>query len=166
MCIRDRGTDINGILANPDLTDIMLYHVVSGTVMSGDLTNGMVPTLNGQSVTVDLSSGVMINSSNVTMADVTADNGVVHVLDAVLLPSASIDEEDRVQIEVFPNPASDQIKIVASDSETKDLAIYDLNGKVVFKSTIVDEIQVDVSKLVAGSYIVDIASTKRKLLIF
>lgn len=86
------GTDINGLLANPELGDILLYHVVSGTVLSTGLSNGMVPTLNGQSVTVDLSSGVMINSSNVTLADLTADNGVVHVIDAVLVPSLAANE--------------------------------------------------------------------------
>lgn len=81
------GTDINGLLANPELADILLYHVVAGTVLSTGLNNGMVPTLNEQSFTVDLSSGVMINSSNVTLADLTVDNGVVHVIDAALVPS-------------------------------------------------------------------------------
>ena len=81
------GTDLNGVLAHPQLVDILLYHVVSGTVLSGDLANGSFPTLNGQSVVVDLSSGVMINSSNVTIPDLVTGNGVVHAIDAVLVPS-------------------------------------------------------------------------------
>ena len=68
-------------------TKILLHHVVSGSVLSTDLTNGEVTTLSEQSVTVDLSSGVMINNANVTAADLKALNGVVHVVDAVLVPT-------------------------------------------------------------------------------
>jgi len=72
------------------LQEILLYHVVSGEVFSGSLTDGATPaTLQGQSVSVDLSSGVRINASNVTAADIIAKNGVIHVIDAVLTPSAN-----------------------------------------------------------------------------
>jgi transforming growth factor-beta-induced protein len=76
------------LLATPaELTKVLTYHVVSGKVMSTDLANGSVNTLNtGQSVTVDLSSGVMINDANVTTPDVEASNGVVHIIDKVLIP--------------------------------------------------------------------------------
>jgi transforming growth factor-beta-induced protein len=74
-------------LSAEQLTPILLYHVVSGNVLSTDLANGEVPTLKeGSSITVDLSSGVMINESNVVAADVQGANGVVHVIDKVLLP--------------------------------------------------------------------------------
>lgn len=70
------------------LKEIVTYHIVGGAVTSDQLSNGDVPTLlPGESVTVDLSSGVMINNANVTGADIMAVNGVVHVVDAVLLPS-------------------------------------------------------------------------------
>ena len=70
------------------LTDILLYHVVTGTVLSTDLSNGPVETVNGATVEVKVSSkkGVMINDANVVIADIIACNGVVHVIDAVLLP--------------------------------------------------------------------------------
>ena len=69
------------------LTDILLYHVVSGTVLSTDLSNGPVETLNGDAVEVHVSKyGIMINDANVVIADIIACNGVVHVIDAVLLP--------------------------------------------------------------------------------
>lgn len=68
------------------LTTILTYHVVVGEVTSGDLTDGAVTTLQGEEITVDLSAGVMINGANVTTADVDASNGVIHVIDAVLLP--------------------------------------------------------------------------------
>jgi uncharacterized surface protein with fasciclin (FAS1) repeats len=70
------------------LRDVLLYHVVSGAVGSGDLVAGSVPTLlSGKSLTVDLSSGVKIDESNVTTANILAKNGVIHVVDAVLVPT-------------------------------------------------------------------------------
>lgn len=75
------------LLAHPQLADVLLYHVVSGKVMSTDLVDGMeAETLQGESLTIDLSEGVKINASNVTTADVEASNGVIHIIDAVLVP--------------------------------------------------------------------------------
>jgi uncharacterized surface protein with fasciclin (FAS1) repeats len=75
------------------LTAILTYHVVDGQVMSTDLTDGPVPTLQGEEVTVDLTDGVVLNDSvNVATADVEASNGVIHVIDGVLVPP-SIDVE-------------------------------------------------------------------------
>jgi uncharacterized surface protein with fasciclin (FAS1) repeats len=69
------------------LQDILLYHVVSGQVFSGNLEDGATPTtLQGQTLTVDLTNGVKINDANVTSADIITKNGVIHVIDAVLLP--------------------------------------------------------------------------------
>jgi len=69
------------------LTAILTYHVVDGQVLSTDLTDGMMaPTLQGEDVTVDLSEGVKINDSTVVTADVLAKNGVIHIIDAVLVP--------------------------------------------------------------------------------
>ena len=80
---------VSGIedLTAEQLTPILTYHVVSGNVLSSDLSNGEVPTLNtGHNITVNLSSGVMVNESNVVAADIQGANGVVHVIDKVLLP--------------------------------------------------------------------------------
>ncbi len=76
------------LMNQPDLAKVLLYHVVSGKVMSTDLSDGLeAPTLNGESVAFDLSSGVLVNQSNVVSADIEAGNGVVHVIDAVLVPT-------------------------------------------------------------------------------
>lgn len=80
---------ISGIndLTAEQLTPILTYHVVQGNVLSTDLTDGVVGTLNGQSsITVDLKSGVKINDSNVIATDIQGSNGVVHVIDKVLIP--------------------------------------------------------------------------------
>lgn len=75
------------LLAQPDLAKVLTYHVVSGKVMSTDLTDGMkAATVNGEELTIDLSSGVKINDASVTTADVEAANGVIHIIDTVLVP--------------------------------------------------------------------------------
>ena len=83
---------LDALLADPsgDLTDILKYHVVSGKAMSTSLTNGQeITTLFGTDVAVTINDdGVFINGAKVTVADIEAKNGVVHVIDAVLLPSA------------------------------------------------------------------------------
>jgi transforming growth factor-beta-induced protein len=73
-------------LTAEQLTPILTYHVVSGKVMSTDLSNTSVATLNGQNIKIDISNGVKINDSKVTKADISGTNGVVHVIDRVLLP--------------------------------------------------------------------------------
>ncbi len=74
-------------LTAEQLKPILTYHVVSGKVMSTDLTNTSVATLNGQKIKVDISNGVKINDSKVTTADISGKNGVVHVIDRVLIPN-------------------------------------------------------------------------------
>jgi uncharacterized surface protein with fasciclin (FAS1) repeats len=78
------------LLADPSglLTDILLYHVVGSVALSTDLADGqMITTLLGEDVTVTINGdGVFINDAQVIIADLLASNGVVHVIDAVLLP--------------------------------------------------------------------------------
>lgn len=71
----------------PKLTKILTYHVVSGKVMAADVVKlKSAKTVEGSEVKIDASNGVKINDSTVTTADVAADNGVIHIIDAVLLP--------------------------------------------------------------------------------
>lgn len=74
------------LLARDDLKEILLYHVVPGKVMSGDLKDGMkVKTLADKEVKISLDP-VRVNKANVVKADIEASNGVIHVIDKVLLP--------------------------------------------------------------------------------
>ena len=74
----------------PALTDILLYHVVSGTVMASDvlgLDGASVETLSGKSVMIKVDMGnVYINDAQVVITDIAASNGVIHVVDTVILP--------------------------------------------------------------------------------
>ncbi len=74
------------------LAQILLYHVVGAKALSTDLSDGqMITTLNGDSVTVKLMDGnVYIDDAMVTVTDLEADNGVVHVIDAVILPKSTV----------------------------------------------------------------------------
>jgi uncharacterized surface protein with fasciclin (FAS1) repeats len=73
------------------LAGILLYHVVSGKIMSGDIGSSASPaTLQGATIDVKSSYGkVTVNGANVVSADVAASNGVIHVIDAVILPPSS-----------------------------------------------------------------------------
>ncbi|KIC14144.1 MULTISPECIES: fasciclin domain-containing protein [unclassified Leisingera] len=69
------------------LTQILTYHVVPGKVMSSDLSDGMkAETVMGKEITVSLNGGVKINDASVTTADIETANGVIHVIDTVILP--------------------------------------------------------------------------------
>lgn len=69
------------------LVDILTYHVVAGEVMSGDLSDGlMAETVQGSQITISIADGVSVNDASVIAADVEANNGVVHVIDSVILP--------------------------------------------------------------------------------
>jgi uncharacterized surface protein with fasciclin (FAS1) repeats len=152
------GTNIAGILANPELAAILLYHVVGSEVLSTALMNGPVVTLNGQSVTVNLMSGVMINTANVIVADLQADNGVVHVLDAVLVPSlANISELSSTNFELSPNPSSDVIKI--SNFSATEFSIINNNGSVVKTGNVLNN-EISVSDLENGTYFLQLSNNE------
>lgn len=71
------------------LAGILTYHVVAGKVMSTDLIDDMeAATVNGDTVMIDLDNGVMVGGANVTAADIEATNGVIHVIDAVIMPNS------------------------------------------------------------------------------
>lgn len=68
------------------LVKILTYHVVPGAVMAADVTDGDVATVEGQTVTLSTADGVSVNGAKVIQADVVASNGVIHAIDAVILP--------------------------------------------------------------------------------
>lgn len=80
---------VDGLLKDiPQLKKILTYHVVSGRVMAADVTKlKSAKTVEGSEVAIDASKGVKVNDSTVTTPDVAADNGVIHIIDTVLIPA-------------------------------------------------------------------------------
>jgi uncharacterized surface protein with fasciclin (FAS1) repeats len=69
------------------LVAVLTYHVLPGKVMSTDLSEGLTAaTVQGSEVTITLAGGPKVNGANIVQADIEADNGVIHVIDAVILP--------------------------------------------------------------------------------
>ncbi|WP_338414799.1 fasciclin domain-containing protein [uncultured Sphaerotilus sp.] len=68
------------------LTKVLTYHVVPGKVMAADVKAGKVRTVQGQELTLATTGGVMVDNARVTAADVVASNGVIHVIDTVVMP--------------------------------------------------------------------------------
>ena len=79
--------DLDALLADKaKLTAVLTYHVVPGKVMAADVKAGMVKTVQGSSITVSTMDGVMVDQVKVTATDIVADNGVIHVIDSVIIP--------------------------------------------------------------------------------
>jgi uncharacterized surface protein with fasciclin (FAS1) repeats len=68
------------------LTKVLTYHVVPGKVMAKDVKAGAVKTVQGSSMTVSTTGGVKVDAANVVKTDIAADNGVIHVIDTVIMP--------------------------------------------------------------------------------
>ena len=80
---------VENLLKNPkELAKVLKYHLVKGNIFSDDLNNGSsVATVLGSPVSINTTEGVLINNAKVIQADVEASNGVIHVIDKVLLPT-------------------------------------------------------------------------------
>ena len=158
---------LDALLADPSgkLTDILKYHVVSGKVLSTDLMDGMTaPTLLGKTINVTINAqGVFINGAKVTVVDIMADNGVVHVIDAVLIPEGATSvnnlKDGQQLFRIYPNPVSTNLIIDLGGnkdliSET-NVQIARMNGQIVTSIPVKESrISHNVSNLAPGMYLV------------
>lgn len=79
--------DLDALLKDKaKLTAVLSYHVVPGKVMAADVKAGKVKTVQGSELTVTTAGGVKVDSAKVTSTDIVADNGVIHVIDTVIMP--------------------------------------------------------------------------------
>ena len=160
---------LNALLVNPtgDLANILLYHAASGSVKSTDLTNGQeIMTLQGKKVKVMINGdGVFINNAKVTVANIMADNGVVHVINAVLIPTTTGLDNIKIglkQLSIYLNPATHQILISGLNAEKKGLLkFYNVNGSNILSVDINNSTgPINVSTLIPGVYSVVIDTTE------
>jgi len=150
---------IETLLSDPtgDLTQILLYHVVGAQALSTDLTNGQtVETLQGQSVTVTINAeGVFINNAQVTVADIVTDNGVIHVIDAVLLPQQpnSVSDIRAVKLSI-QNPVAENIMIPSNGNS--NVQIFTTSGQIVYSQNFNGSIDIDTRNLTSGIYLLQV----------
>ena len=79
--------DLEALLTDKaKLTAVLTYHVVPGKVMAADVKAGKVKTVQGSDITVSTMGGVKVDAANVIKTDIVADNGVIHVIDSVIMP--------------------------------------------------------------------------------
>lgn len=79
--------DLDALLKDKaKLTAVLTYHVVPGKVMAADVKAGKVKTVQGSELTIVTMGGVKVDNAKVTATDITADNGVIHVIDTVVMP--------------------------------------------------------------------------------
>ncbi len=79
--------DLDALLKDKaKLTAVLTYHVVAGKVMAADVKAGKVKTVQGSDLTVTTAGGVQVNGAKVVKTDIVADNGVIHVIDTVVIP--------------------------------------------------------------------------------
>jgi uncharacterized surface protein with fasciclin (FAS1) repeats len=79
--------DLDALLKDKKkLAAVLTYHVVAGKVMAADVKAGMVKTVQGSELTISTTNGVMVDKAKVIKTDIVADNGVIHVIDTVIMP--------------------------------------------------------------------------------
>lgn len=167
--IESMGMTLESLLASEFLEEILLYHVVGALVMSGDFEdNQMLTTLEGSDVTATLPSGILhINGAMVITPDLTADNGVVHAINAVLLPSIPFSVTEtagHMEIAVFPNPVSDGTLQLTGDWRLgSQLRILDSQGRIIEQEILrSNQLTWDISTWPAGVYTLWVVSEVRQ----
>ncbi len=166
---------LSALLADPtgDLTTVLTHHVVAGLAFSTDLSdNQSIPTLQGESVVVNIDGSVTITSGSgnvatVTVANIVATNGVVHVIDAVLIPSALVSVQDIAGVSalnIYPNPSNNQftvdLELINAENVTIDL--INLLGQSVksfdygTRSAGLNREYIDINDLPEGVYLMNI----------
>ncbi|NOU49246.1 adhesin [Pseudoalteromonas sp. JBTF-M23] len=132
---------INGLLQDTDtLSDILAYHVISGEVDAQSalgLTGSTVATVNGAKVALSLDGdSLLINTSTVITTDIKTDNGIIHVIDAVLMPPTSADQAATNIVETAKAAGSFSTLIKALEVTNLDSVLSDGSGKfTVFAPT-------------------------------
>ena len=123
------------LLALETLGDILKYHVVGAAALSTDLSDGQsLTTLQGSDVQISIDAGVMVNDANVTVPNLVADNGVVHVIDAVLSLPSGVDQVNLADLlNVYPNPTVDAVRW--NGVQVDRLQVVDAEGRTRIETT-------------------------------
>ena len=164
---------LDDLAADPEglLTDVLTYHVAPLLAFSTDLSDGqIVPTVFGEDLTIGVGANVTVGNdlvtAIVTVPDLEAENGVVHVIDAVLLPT-TLNVEQMAELEslrIFPNPTANQftVNMDLSTANRVTIDLVNLLGQQVWskdygqRSSGKNLEMIDVSALPTGFYLMNI----------
>ncbi|MGM0532400.1 MAG: fasciclin domain-containing protein, partial [Bacteroidota bacterium] len=166
------GASSLGDIDTETLEAVLQMHVLAGNVMSADLSEGLAAeTLLGQELTFSLEGGATLTDpngrvSNITAVDIEAQNGVVHVIDEVVLPdltATGIENYSKINMQFYPNPATDYITI-SSDEMNGKLQIIDISGKILKVINVTQPAQrVELSGIQPGIYFISLESGNTKV---
>ena len=145
----------------PALNEALLYHVTANEYLAADLTDMMeIPMLSGDTAMITINvDGTFIDSAQITVTDFIANNGVVHVIDAVILPTMVV-ENNTIEFNIYPNPVKDMFRVNSSEYfNNQSLSIADATGRVVSNVSLNGYSQiVNVSDLPAGMYTITLTN--------
>ena len=163
----------DSIMSDPTgaLADVLSYHIIGDSLFSSDLSDGIyLQTLQGDSVMIEQKGNdLLVNGAKITVnADIVAGNGIVHVIDSVLVPvhevvnAISHNDLTGNALKIYPNPASEYVNLryPAEYGESLSVQIYNVLGKKVQDKNLAisaegnNHIQINVQNLKDGIYIV------------
>ena len=160
---------LQALLADPlgELSDALKYHVVSGAAaLSNTLTNGQViqTLLSNQTVTVAINgANILINNALVTIADIVAQNGVVHVIDAVLVSQdtvVGINNLPLIELSIFPNPARERLFINCDACQILSYQITGVDGRIAEQGILNQKNNISLENLNKGIYFIKLSTSK------
>lgn len=151
--LQDLLQDSTGALKN-----VLLYHVVADSVRSTALSNNQVikTLLGNESITITINNGVFVNTnSQVTLADLKSENGIVHVVNEVLLPylTSVNDNEQLSGLDIYPNPASSMLNISLPTASSFKYSVVNAHGQMILSGDIAgNNAQIPMVDLNTGIY--------------
>jgi uncharacterized surface protein with fasciclin (FAS1) repeats len=155
------------LLADPTgaLATILQFHVVGSAAYSSDIADGlMLTSLEGEMLDFRITDeGIFVENAQIIVTDILADNGVVHVIDAVMLPVSVSTAEPAfaTEVRIMPNPASDFmiVELPQQIVNTAVLTLRDMMGRTLFtRTTNGERQQIELNQLASGTYLLEISA--------
>lgn len=156
---------LESLLAMPteDLASILLFHVADGDFFSTDLSDGqMLPSLEGEALDISFTDdGVLVEGVNISVTDILADNGVVHVIDAVMIPRSVNTREPSFaeNVMIMPNPANDFIGVRLPQEilGSAQLTLRDMSGRTLLQRRASSTYEnINAGNFPSGTYLMEI----------
>ncbi|NJC26620.1 fasciclin domain-containing protein [Neolewinella antarctica] len=156
---------LEDLLADPTgtLATILLFHVANADAFSTDLSDGLtLPSLENELLEINITdSGVTVEGVNISVTDILADNGVVHVIDAVLLPTSVSAREPAfaAEVSIAPNPVANfvRVQLPAQIVGNTELTLRDIAGRTLLRRAVTSVTEnLNLGGYANGTYLLEI----------